>query len=58
MSAHSRLDLAGDAAIPTFPMTPPGSPGFRVISVQFSPPSVDLKIPLCEPPDTSFHGVR
>ena len=34
MRAHTRPAFAADAAIPTFPITPAGSPGFRVMSVQ------------------------
>src|SRR3990167_8009434 len=39
-------------------MIPFGRPGFRVISCQVSPPSVDLKIPPPAPPLLSIHGVR
>src|SRR5258706_2214974 len=41
-----------------FPNTPFGSPELRVISVQVSPPSVDLKNPLAGPPLESVQGVR
>src|SRR6185312_7128893 len=49
---------ARNTARPTLPISPLGSPGARVISVQCSPASVDLKIPLPAPPDDSSHGVR
>src|SRR3989442_1749705 len=40
------------------PKSPVGRPGLCVSSVQFSPPSVDLKIPPPAPPETSCHGLR
>src|SRR5918998_1705067 len=49
-SAQTRPVFAGDTATPVRPMTPVGRPGLRVISVQLSPPSVDLKSPLPGPP--------
>src|SRR2546425_9785408 len=40
------------------PKSPVGRPGLCVSSVQFSPPSVDLKIPPPAPPETSCHSLR
>ena len=37
---------------------PAGSPGLRVISVQVSPPSVDLKRPLPGPPLDIWYSTR
>src|SRR6476660_6562610 len=45
-----RLESAPEMATPILPSTPVGRPGLRVISVQRSPPSVDLKRPLPGPP--------
>src|SRR3954451_21493350 len=45
-----RLESAPDTATPILPTRPDGSPGLRVISVQCSPPSVDLNRPLPGPP--------
>src|SRR5678815_4273108 len=45
-----RLESAPEMATPILPSTPVGRPGLRVISVQCSPPSVDLKRPLPGPP--------
>src|SRR5262245_45706973 len=39
-------------------MSPLGIPGLRVISDQFSPPSVDLYRPLSSPPDDKLPDVR
>src|SRR5258708_32379424 len=44
-----RLESAPDTATPILPSMPEGSPGLRVISVQCSPPSVDLNSPLPGP---------
>ena len=43
--------------MPILPITPAGMPGARVISVQVSPPSVDLKSPEPGPPLQSCHGL-
>ena len=40
------------------PSTPLGRPGLRVISVQLTPPSVDLKMPDSGPPLHSCQGLR
>ena len=58
MFAHSRLEFAPEIVIPMLPQMPLGSPGLRVSSVQWSPPSVVLNNPLPLPPDDSSHGVR
>src|SRR5688572_28116730 len=58
MSAHTMDGLAGETASPTLPMSSLDSPGLLVSSIHFSPPSVDLKIPLPAPPLTSCHGFR
>ena len=58
MFAQTRFEFAPDTAMPMLPQMPAGRPGFRVISVQWSPPSVVLKRPLPVPPDDSIHGVR
>src|SRR6185437_1866419 len=57
-SAHTRLGAAADTANPMLPITPLGRPGACVSSVQCSPPSLDLKMPLPAPPDDNNHGVR
>ena len=57
-SAQTRSWSRGETARPIFPMIPLGRPLLRVISVQLSPPSVDLKTPLPAPPDTSSQGRR
>src|SRR5439155_5656421 len=57
-SAHTRSWSKGETARPSFPMSPLGRPLLRVISVQLSPPSVDLKNPLPAPPETSSQGRR
>ena len=56
--ANTRPVLAGDAATPMRPFTPPGSPGLSVMSVQVSPPSVDRYIPLSGPPLVKVCGSR
>ena len=43
--AHTRFGSAPDTVTVILPSTPSGRPGLRVMSVQVSPPSVDLKIP-------------
>ena len=58
MFAHRRFELAPEIVIPMLPQMPLGSPVLRVISVQWSPPSVVLNKPLPAPPDDSSHGVR
>ena len=58
MIAQTLFEFAGETARPMLPMMPWGRPGFLVSSVQCSPPSIDLKIPLPAPPETSCHGVR
>ena len=40
--ANKVWSFGGDATMPILPSTPFGKPGLRVISVQVSPPSVDL----------------
>ena len=57
-SAQTLSWFNGETERPIFPMVPFGSPCERVISVQVSPPSPDLKIPLPAPPDTSSQGRR
>src|SRR4030095_3218154 len=47
---HTPLSLAGDMASPILPLRPLGRPGLFVMSVQVSPPSVDLYKPLSGPP--------
>src|SRR5437660_2285689 len=44
--------------MPIRPITPAGRPGLRVISVQVSPASVDLKRPLPGPPLDICHDTR
>src|SRR5437763_9812981 len=58
MFAQRRFEFAPDTVMPMFPQIPAGKPGLRVISVQWSPPSVVLNIPLPFPPDESSQGVR
>src|SRR3954470_24961471 len=58
MSAYTLFAFGPETASPMLPSTPLGSPGLCVISVQCSPPSVDLKIPLPAPPEIICHGVR
>src|SRR5437773_8491557 len=53
-----RLPSAPDTVTPMRPMTPAGRPGLRVISVQVSPPSVDLNSPLPGPPLDICHDTR
>src|SRR5215831_13407293 len=48
--AYTRFESAPDTDIPILPRTPLGMPGWREISVQWSPPSVDLNRPLPGPP--------
>src|SRR5262249_9892227 len=50
MMAQTRSGLAGEAVTPIRPLRPLGRPGLLVISVQVSPPSVDLYSPLSGPP--------
>src|SRR5260221_864375 len=57
-SAYTRLELAPDTAMPMRPMTPDGRPGLRVISVQVSPPSVDLNRPEPGPPLDIVYSFR
>ena len=40
------------------PTTPDGKPALRVISVQVSPPSVDLYMPLPGPPLDIWYSMR
>ena len=56
--AQTRSGFAGETVMPTLPTIPLGKPGLRVISVQVSPPSVDLKMPLPGPPLSSVQGLR
>src|SRR5688572_10885336 len=58
MIAYTRLPSAPDTDTPTLPHSPVGRPGFFVISIHESPPSVDLKRPLPGPPLDMLHGVR
>src|SRR5688500_4121295 len=58
MIAYPRLLSAPDTDTPSLPQRPVGSPGFLVISIHESPPSVDLKRPLPGPPLDMLHGVR
>src|SRR6185437_552393 len=55
--AYTRLGSAGDTDTPIRPITPVGNPALRVISVQWSPPSVVLKSPLPGPPLDICHDV-
>src|SRR5207249_7811760 len=48
----------GDTVILIFPRTPAGKPLFLEISVQESPPSVDLNRPLPSPPLSIRYGLR
>ena len=45
-------------ATPIRPLIPLGRPGFSLMSVQVSPPSVDLYRPLSGPPLCMFQGLR
>ncbi len=58
MFAQRRFEFAPDTVMPMLPQIPSGRPGLRVISVQWSPPSVVLNKPLPLPPDESNQGVR
>src|SRR5258708_21110882 len=58
INAHTRAGFAGDTAIPMFPHSPVGSPGFFVNSVQCAPASLDLKSPPPAPPDTMLQRRR
>lgn len=49
MSAQTRPARTGEALIPIRPSGPAGRPGLAVNSVQVSPPSTVLKIPLPGP---------
>ena len=44
--------------MPMRPLMPSGRPGLSLISVQVSPPSADLKMPLPGPPDSRIQGRR
>src|SRR5712672_573855 len=57
-SAYTRFAFAPDTAMPIRPTMPRGRPGFRVISVHVSPPSVLLNRPLPGPPDDIWYSVR
>ena len=58
-STHTRWGAAGDRATPILPTNPScGRPGFRVISVQFSPKSTLWNKPLPGPPDDMPHDLR
>ena len=48
--AQTRPGFAGEAATPIRPLSPSGSPGLDVMSVQVSPPSIERHIPLSGPP--------
>ena len=57
--AYTRPEFALETASPIFPTTPDsGMPGFRVISVHVSPPSVLLNIPLPGPPEDIVYSLR
>src|SRR5690348_13925017 len=58
ISAYTRSGFAGDTATPIFPTMPVGRPLARVMSVQVSPPSVDLNSPLPGPPLDICHSLR
>ena len=58
MMAQTRLGLAGETATPMRPLMPLGRPGLSEMSVQESPPSVVLKMPLPGPPLSRLQGVR
>src|SRR5436853_3322703 len=53
-----RLLSAPETLRPTLPQMPGGRPWFLVISVQCSPPSVDLNRPLPGPPLDMPHSLR
>src|SRR5580765_8124994 len=53
-----RFESAPDTATPILPSTPFGNPGLRVISIQCSPPSVDLNNPLPGPPLDIWYSTR
>src|SRR5215204_4034852 len=57
-TAYTRFESAPETATPILPIIPEGMPGLRVISVQFSPPSVDLNNPLPGPPLDIVYSVR
>src|SRR5262245_64890426 len=56
--AYTRFGSAPDTEMPMRPMAPRGIPGLCVISVQFSPPSVDLNSPLPGPPLDIVYSLR
>src|SRR6266581_2954034 len=56
--AYTRFGSAPETATPILPSSPAGNPEFRVSSVQFSPPSVDLKRPLPGPPLDIWYSLR
>src|SRR5262245_14512563 len=58
MSAYTRFESAPDTETPIRPIVPAGKPGLRVISVQVSPPSVDLNKPLPGPPLDIWYSTR
>src|SRR5437763_16100922 len=58
MFAQRRFEFAPDTVMPMLPQIPSGRPGLRVISVQWSPPSVVLNKPLPLPPAERSQGVR
>src|SRR5213076_149771 len=53
-----RFESPPETLTPIRPTIPEGKPLFRVISVQVSPPSVDLKRPLPTPPLDICHDTR
>src|SRR5688572_25560576 len=58
ISAYTRFGSAPETSTPMRPTTPAGRPGRRVISVQVSPPSVDLNSPLPGPPLDIVYSLR
>src|SRR3954463_11379074 len=58
ISVYTRFGSAALTATPILPSIPAGRPALRVISVQCSPPSVDLYRPLPGPPLDIVHSLR
>src|SRR5260370_33362298 len=56
--ANTRLRWAPEADTPILPMVPLGNPLLVEISVQVSPPSMDLRSPPPGPPLVRLHELR
>src|SRR5207237_1270849 len=56
--AYTRREFAGETATPILPNAVLGSPGFALMSVHVSPPSLDFHSPLFPPPAVIPHGKR